>query len=362
MSHFRVRLSNEKPQSTAIEQGLNAQSREFHRAAPLISEFGDGVQTSIALVSAVMSLPHRILLIDEPEAFLHPTLARRVGSVLATTARDRDGSLIVATHSSEFLMGCIQAVPQLRLVRLTYAKGQATARSIQPEEVINFMRNPLLRSSNALRGLFHRGVVVAEADADRAFYDEVNARLLQNGRGSEDTLFLNAQNWQTIPSLVLPLRKLGIPAVGIFDFDVMGQVDFRHIWPLLHATEAELQKLQEKRAAIKCIVEQVGHEACKARGREVLNEQQRESVDSFLEEMKTFGIFLVPNGELECWLSELKVQQTRKKSDWLVNMFTRLGADPGEAEYVNARSDDVWKFIDEIDDWIDNPQRKGIPE
>ena len=362
MTKFRVRLSDEKPPNKAVEQGLDSDSRDFHKAAPLVSEFGDGVRTSVGLVSAVMSLTHRILLIDEPEAFLHPTLARRVGSVLATTARERQASLVVATHSPEFLIGCIQSVPHLRLVRLTYAKGEATARSIEPNEITALMRNPLLRSANALRALFHRGVIITEADADRAFYEEVNTRLLQSGRGNEDTLFLNAQNWQTIPSLVEPLRKLGIPAAAIFDFDVIGQVDFRHIWSLLHTTDEELQELQNLRANSKAILENVDPLLCKKNGLEALTDENKTSVGEFIQNMKNFGIFFVPKGELESWLSELGVQRSRKKSEWLVNMFSRLGTDPEDSEYISAENGDVWTFIEEIDRWIDNPRRKGIPE
>ncbi len=194
MTQFRALLSDRKPLNNAEEQALDAAARAFHKDASLIPELGDGVRTSVGLVSAVMSVPHRILLIDEPEAFLHPTLARRVGTVLSATARDRDASLIVATHSSEFLMGCIQATPELRIVRLTYAANSPTARSIEPAEIIGLMNDPLLRSANALRALFHRAVIVCEADSDCAFYEEVNYRLQQAGRGISDSLFMNAQN------------------------------------------------------------------------------------------------------------------------------------------------------------------------
>jgi hypothetical protein len=36
------------------------------------------------------------------------------------------------------------------------------------------MRNPLLRSTGVLSGLFYEFVIVTEADADRAFYQEIN--------------------------------------------------------------------------------------------------------------------------------------------------------------------------------------------
>ncbi|WP_127519999.1 AAA family ATPase [Mesorhizobium sp. Z1-4] len=361
MTHFRVRLSDRAPQSKAEEQALDATARAFHADAPLVSTLGDGLRTSIGLVSAVMSLSQRILLIDEPEAFLHPTLARRVGRVLASTARERDASLVVATHSADFLMGCIQATPNLRLVRLTYSNNQPTARSIEPLEIVTLMNDPLLRSTNALRALFHRGVIIAEADADRAFYEEINYRLVGSGRGVEDGLFLNAQNWQTIPRITTPLRRLGIPAAAVFDFDVLMDAAFHLVWPLLHTDAGTLQTLQNERVAVAQLMNAAGRQACKASGLGAFQGADQQRIQAFIARMAEFGLFFVPVGELECWLQNLGVQRTNDKPAWLTNVFTRLGADPSAQGYIVPGNDDVWDFVSSIERWVADPQRLGIP-
>ena len=362
MTTFRARLSDRKPASKAEEQSLDATSRTFHKKAPLASELGDGVRTSVGLVAAVMSLPHRVLLIDEPEAFLHPTLARRVGTILSQTARDRDASLIVATHSAEFLMGCIQSTPELRLVRLTFSNNQATARSIEPSEILKLMNDPLLRSANALRALFHRAVIVAEADADRAFYEEINYRLQQKGRGIADNLFMNAQNWQTVPRIVAPLRKLGIPAAAIVDFEVLMDEAFNHIWPLLHLQQQELAPLQNRRAELKGMMEARGRDNCKARGQSAFTGTEHEKIEQFITEMAKYGVFFVPVGELECWLPTLGIPRRNNKAKWLTEMFTRLGSDPAAPSYVGPGANDVWKFLETVEAWIKDPARRGLPE
>lgn len=363
MTQFRVRLADRKPRSKSEEQGLDSRSRKFHKGAQLVSRLGDGVSTSVGLVSAIMSLPHRILLIDEPEAFLHPTLARRVGRVLSETAREREASLVVATHSAEFLMGCIQSAPDLRIIRLTYSDDIATARSIEPGDIIKLMNDPLLRSANALRALFHRGVVVTEADADRAFYEEINHRLMQSGKGIEDALFMNAQNWQTIPQIAAPLRRLGIAAAAIFDFDVLLDKDFSKIWPLLSASRQKLQALQAKRNRIKALLESKGRKTCKSRGVRAFRGKNRQLVDGFIDEMAKFGIFFVPLGELECWLATLAVAGGPKnKTKWLTNIFTAMGSDPTTRDYLLAGEKDVWAFIRQVESWIATPKRAGIPD
>jgi hypothetical protein len=177
-------------------------------AAKPLHEYSDGVQVFTGLVSAVSSLPHKLMLIDEPEAFLHPTLASRLGQHLARIASERSGNLVAATHSAEFLLGCVTRVPETTVVRLTYANGEATARALEGIEVQALIQNPLLRSAEALRALFAEGAAICEADSDRAFYEEINRRLRDAGGRDHaaDTIFLNAQNWQTIAILAEPLR------------------------------------------------------------------------------------------------------------------------------------------------------------
>lgn len=354
MNFYRARLSERPPADKTEEQALDARARAFHASAPLISTLGDGVRAAIGLVSAVMSLPHKILLVDEPEAFLHPTLARRMGRTLAQAAKDRDASLVVATHSADLLMGCIQSAPELRLVRLTHQGGKSTARSIDTKAVAELMNDPLLRSTSALRALFHRGVVVTEADADRAFYEEINSRLLQAGRGVEDSLFLNAQNWQTILRIAKPLRQLGIPAAAVFDFDVLMSNEFAPVWELVKMEQAELEKLQLERASIKALMETAGRKECKAKGVEALLAKDRARVTAFIARMRSVGIFFVPKGELESWLQALGVSRS-DKSKWITKIFEQLGASPDNATYVRPGTDDVWAFIDAIESWIAKP-------
>ena len=361
MTHYRVRLSDRKPASKSEEKGLDSEAQAFYKEAPLVSSLGDGMRASIGLVSAVMSLSQRILLIDEPEAFLHPTLAHLLGNVLSTTVCAREASMIVATHSADFLMGCIKATSELRIVRLTYSEHKPTARSIDPGKIITLMNEPLLRSAHALRALFHRGVIVTEADADRAFYEEVNYRLLQNKRGIEDSLFMNAQNWQTIPRIIEPLRSLGIPAAAIFDFDVLMDKDFSRIWSLPNTDNTTRQSLEIERNEIKKLMEAVTRKTCKSSGIEAFNGADKERIQNFLDEMNNFGIFFVPVGELECWLAALKIEKTNKKSKWLTKMFNKLGSKPMADGYITPDENDVWAFIDAIENWISVPERLGIP-
>jgi hypothetical protein len=127
LGSLRIKLSHATPPDD--EQSLNANARAFYQNAIHIKDASDGVQAFVGIATAVLSGDYHTILVDEPEAFLHPPLARKLGRSLAKLVTERGGSLMASTHSSDFLMGCIQASKQVRVVRLEYANGKSNALS-----------------------------------------------------------------------------------------------------------------------------------------------------------------------------------------------------------------------------------------
>lgn len=364
MTQFRVRMSSRPPVNKAEEQALDAAARAFHQRAPLASELSDGIQAFTGLVSAVMSLPHRILLIDEPEAFLHPPLARRLGRNLCDLSKERGATLLVATHSAEFVMGCIESGAAVQILRLTFENPRATTRLLSTGQLRVLMNDPLLRSAQALRGLFHRGVVVTEADKDRAFYEEINYRLQVASRGVSDTLFMNAQNWQTIPRLVRPLRTIGIAAAAIMDLDVLEQEQSWHaIYDMIGAdapTRASIeQRRQLARAGLLAAPMLDGRKSYKLNGIAAVPEEHRADVQGCIDELAQYGLFIVAKGEVECWLTAHGITHD-PKVDWLSRAFSYMRSDPSQPTYMTPGADGVWEFIEAVGRWITDPNRRGM--
>lgn len=364
MQVFKIRMSSRAPATKNEEQALDESARRFHAQAQLISELSDGVQAFVGLVSALLSLPHKIILIDEPDAFLHPPLARRLGKNLAMIARERGASLVVATHSSEFLVGCIEVVPDTTIVRLTYDIGVATARVLSPAEIAEMTRDPLLRSTGVLSALFHKGAVVTESDSDRAFYDEMNRRLQFENRGIRDALFLNAQNRQTIHRLVRPLRRIGIAAAAIVDLDVLeeNKTNWEGLLDACHVPATLKPNLEVERAYLSSVFSAVATpiqdaRPIKSKGINALTREDKARAEALLPQLSKYGLFLVPGGELESWLSHLGVKD--HGSDWFVNVFSKIGKSETDADYLRPGNDDIWKFIDEIAAWVNDSKRLG---
>ena len=362
MTNFSIQLSERKPVDKLEEQALDARSRQFHSSAEHISEFSDGVQAFVGLISAVLSLEHRIMLIDEPEAFLHPTLAYLLGSNMSEIAEERKASLIVSTHSPSFLMASISKSASISVVRLTYNNRVATARELSSTELKLMMQDPLLRSTKTLEALFHNAVVVTESDSDRSFYDEINNRLIDENRGIGQCLFLNGQNKQTIHRIIEPLRKIGVPAAGIADLDILnvGDTDWNNLMSAINSLN-DPDILSIDRSLIVNEFDSLSsgsQKAIKKIGIPGLSTTKNDA-EILLKKLEEYGLFLVPTGEIETWLPILGA--TGHGTDWLIRMFTSLGSEPTDTNYVKPSSDDVWNFIDRIGKWANNPNRKGIP-
>ncbi|WP_434379952.1 AAA family ATPase [Melittangium boletus] len=365
----KLKFSKDHPQQR--ERSTSSEVIDYFDKARPIDAFSDGVKSFVGILSAVLSENHKIILIDEPEAFLHPPLARRLGVELHTLARENNAQVFAATHSPDFLMGCIQSGTDVNIVRLTFRDQQATARELKPEQVRDIMRHPLLRSTGVLGALFHDGAVVCESDSDRAFYQELNERLLAEGRGAQGVAFLNAQNKQTIERIIKPLRQMGIPAAAVLDIDVLSTGE--DLSRLLMAAgtdpaiQASLTSARDK--FFKRCMEHCGgtqddaKKQLKQKGLQLLPERERAEFRSILfRPLEERGIFVVPEGELESWLPDVSHDMGRsEKSKWLVKMFERLGDDPAHPEYVKPGQQGVWSFLDSIAKWIAQPVL-GIPD
>ena len=315
------------------------------------------------MITEIVAGDPAVLLIDEPEAFLHPALSFKLGKEIALASSGSKKRLFVSTHSPTFVMGCIQSGAPINIVRLTYRGGVATARLLASQELLAFMRNPLLRSTRVLDGLFYECVVVTEADADRAFYQEINERLLglKPEWGIPNCLFLNAQNKQTVPTILHPLRKLGIPAVGVVDIDVLK--DGGAAWTKFlgggFVSALEYQSLGILRAKVRAKLDATGNNMKRDGGLDILEGEDKEAAENLCEKLAEYGLFVVKKGELESWLPSLGA--SGHGPSWLIDVFQKMGEDPEDQSYLRPGVDDVWSFVAEIRRWLSDPSRKGIP-
>lgn len=205
-------------------------------ALPTLAEQGDGMRAFVGCLMWGTVVDYKIVLIDEPEAFLHPPQARLLGQTMVR--RKRAGTqLILATHSGDLLRGALDAQsPDLRILRLTRHEQINVVNELRPEDVKLLSTDSLLRQTNVLDALFHQLTIICESDADCQFYSSIAGALTEGAvdRQMPDALFVPSNGLSRMAALVAPLRKLGVPVRVVADFDVLrSEVPLRYIFEAL---------------------------------------------------------------------------------------------------------------------------------
>jgi hypothetical protein len=171
-------------------------------------------------------------------------------------------------------------------------------------------------------------------------------------------LFVNAQNKQTIRDIIGPLRAFGVPAAALVDVDILKEGGGNWIpWlEAAHVPSALHVGLGHQRASLFKVFTDNKLDMENG-GIKQLKQSDQAAANDFFDQLQQYGIFVVRNGEVECWLSELGIKS--KKAAWTVEMLERLGSDPADAGYVKPAQGDVWGFIRNVAKWVRDPKRKG---
>lgn len=189
---------------------------------PTLDTQGDGMRSFVGVLLHSLVVDHSVILIDEPEAFLHPPQARILGQMLVKEVPD-NRQLIIATHSGDFLRGLLDSNSQrVRIVRVQRNGSVNPIKELDNAGIRRVWGDPILRYSNVLDGLFHSKVVVCEGDSDCRFYAAVMDALItpDSEVRREDTMFIHCGGKSRIPVIVTALRDLNVPLSVVCDFDI----------------------------------------------------------------------------------------------------------------------------------------------
>jgi ABC-type cobalamin/Fe3+-siderophores transport system ATPase subunit len=185
---------------------------------------GDGMRALMSLLLPVVTATHHIIIVDEPEAFLHPPQVVKLGAILGRLAHQVDVQIIVATHDRNILVGLLDSGAPLSVVRLNRDGKITKTKKLEPEKITEIWSDPVLRYSGVLDGLFHRLVVAAEDDSDCTFYaaalDAAHQKTPLPFPPSE-VLFVPTGGKDGMHTVVSALKALDVPVVVTPDIDIL---------------------------------------------------------------------------------------------------------------------------------------------
>lgn len=303
--------------------------RSLPQVAERLVAQGDGLRSYVGIIGELHAMSHPIVLIDEPEAFLHPPQAKRLGRDVVT-GLGPDRQAFIATHNSNFLQGAIANLEsRIRVLRLGREGKASSVTDIGHGSLKEAEKLPAVANTNLLDSLFYDRTVICEADADAKLFE----RLLS--RDEQERFWFSSGGKHQVKKVALLLNKFGVDWRAVLDLDAL--LD----WALL--TEiAQLKGLDigsHKKAVASALramlppdLAAVRHAAQHALFGETDDEsainnalkelqarkistplkqnglsavpkgQERVAVEALLSSLRERGILLLSKGELECYV------------------------------------------------------------
>lgn len=310
-----------------------------------VQDQGDGVKSFTGILLYLMLDYYRTYLIDEPESFLHPPQARIMGQIIANTLKDQQQAFI-STHSEEIVKGLLEVHPErIKIIRITRENDINYFSVLDNAKFSEVWNDPLLKYSNIMSSLFHKSVVLCESDSDCKIYSIIESHLKRSSNQYSETLFIHCGGKQRMAKIAGALRALDINVKLIPDIDVLNdenifrgiieafniswdsiEHDYHTIVANLHSPKEQITRVSAK-TGINYILD--NSNAPNLSGKEISAIQKEISTISkwknikvagkagipagdatkayndLEHELQLHGIFIVPVGELECFVKEI---------------------------------------------------------
>ncbi|WP_436758698.1 ATP-dependent nuclease [Streptosporangium sp. V21-05] len=219
----QLRIGETSVQAPTID-AVTGEYRSALIALPPLHTQGDGMKSLTGLLMPIITGQYPIMIVDEPEAFLHPPQANVLGRILGELAQKRNVQIILATHDRNFLVGLLESEAPISVVHLDRQGSRTLAHQLDSDKVRELWDDPVLRYTNVLDGLFHRVVVLTEGDRDCRFYraslDGLDERASLSFSPS-DVLFVPAGGKDGLPRMIAALQSVSVPLVIVPDLDVL---------------------------------------------------------------------------------------------------------------------------------------------
>lgn len=246
----------ERPELGPGEQRHSlAYSSRFRSQMVPLADQGDGMRSFASVILHLLaSATPSILLLDEPEAFLHPPQARLLGEIIAREKTPR-AQLFLATHSPDVLQGLVNVAPgHLRVLRMQRDGNINRIRELDKELVKKISIDPIMRYSSVLSGLFHERVIICEGDADCMFYSSILDLPEVHGETHLDVLFVHAGGTGQFANLAQILVALDVEVDVVADIDLLR--DLNGLKATLEALNGDWPTVGPISRAIKTAVEE----------------------------------------------------------------------------------------------------------
>lgn len=296
---------------------------------------GDGFRSYVTILLTVMGASKPILLMDEPEAFLHPTYAMELGKQLGTMLAESSAlhNAFISTHSSYFLQGILEsAASDLSLIRLK-RNGDKSTFNIVDKDKIETLKNRSDYSPQYIDALFSKKAILVEAPRDAIIYSAICDKISE----IDNPIFVSTNGKDAFKGVKEFYTASGLPCRCICDFDIINDRDkFKNLMKAFsvdlevrqRALDAadELKKIYRDLAIQKTSNKKEIASLIKARYKKDvfldIPDSLRQDCRNSLHDLIRFGIYVLATGELESLFEDSGIEHSHDSDDWLKNSLS----------------------------------------
>lgn len=336
----------------SMGSAIDKRTQDYMKTSQKIWLQGLGMRSVLGLLLRIFAGGKEIIIIDEPEAFLHPPQASALGDVLAEIAADGGKQIILATHDRNILNGLTKSSRRnVSIQRVARQDNETAIRSISATTLDDVRDRSLIRYSPLLDSLFSQVTILVENEKDAFFYSESIGYLIESRGGDyqnftvDDILFLSTSGKGGLARTAELLTSLHSSAIVACDFDLLvNPQQFEDVLEGICKDPDKLHSTKEKYHSLVSLIFAESDTEQKHREdkfKHFKNSGIKSDFSDFNDKFKellidldALGICLNHLGELEDFKPELTGKKT--KTEW-VNRALRDNVHQGEEAQLFAK-------------------------
>lgn len=296
---------------------------------------GDGFRSYVTILLTVMGAAKPILLVDEPEAFLHPTYAMELGKQLGTMLAKSNAlhNAFISTHSSYFLQGILDsAASELSLIRLK-RNGDESSFNIVDKGEIEALKNRSDYSPQYIDALFSKKAILVEAPRDAIIYSAICDKISE----IDNPIFVSTNGKDAFKGVKEFYTASGLPCRCICDFDIINDhAKFKNLMKAFSVDQDVRQRALDaadnlKKTYYNLAIQKTSN---KKEIASLIKERYKKDVfidipDSLCQDCRNsfhdlvrFGIYVLTTGELESLFGACGIEHAHDSDEWLKNSLS----------------------------------------
>jgi ABC-type lipoprotein export system ATPase subunit len=199
-----------------------------------IEETASGIHEILLLLTAIIGESQKIVLLDEPELHLHPTMQKRILNLISESSTKENNQIILITHSP-YLTSAeeINATWRFSATNIgtkvhNLGKVLSNLENRDQQKIALNFSNPVVRAV-----LFSHGVILVEGPSDKIVVEQVDKFLSAKQKDTD----IDESEWpivemggkDNLPLFMKMCQILGVSSLAIVDIDALMGIGMQKI-------------------------------------------------------------------------------------------------------------------------------------